>query len=98
MTPQSLALCQTLQLVESLAHPLRLKIVRLLTRQGEQSITQLAIQLRSSKPLVWLHLGKMKTNGLVTCRSVGNRHMYSLPDSPFIDQLLIRLDNFVQPL
>ncbi|WP_461130470.1 winged helix-turn-helix domain-containing protein, partial [Spirosoma aerophilum] len=54
--------------------------------------------LRSSKPLVWLHLGKMKTNGLITCRSEGNRHLYSLPDNPFINQLLFRLDNFVQPL
>ncbi|WP_461151552.1 winged helix-turn-helix domain-containing protein [Spirosoma pulveris] len=83
MTPQSQALCQTHQLVESLAHPLRLKIVCLLNQQGEQSLTQLATQLQRSKPLVWLHLGKLKTNGLVACRSEGNRHLYALPDNPF---------------
>jgi predicted transcriptional regulator len=52
----------------ALANTQRLQIVAALTRDGRNYVSQLARELGISRPLLHLHLRKLKEAGLVTSR------------------------------
>ncbi len=49
---------------EALAHPIRLKILKLLSK-GDKYISEIARELEISRPLLYMHLNKLSKAGLV---------------------------------
>jgi DNA-binding transcriptional ArsR family regulator len=66
-----------LQFFKALADETRLKLLGLLANR-EQSVEQLATQLRLKTPTVSHHLATLREAGLVGMRPEGNTHMYWL--------------------
>ena len=50
---------------DALSHPVRIKIIGILT-QGRQYVSELARLVNVSRPLLYMHLKKLETAGLVT--------------------------------
>ena len=50
----------------ALANPHRLRIIAILKRHGRQYVSELARMAGMSRPLLYLHLEKLETAGLVT--------------------------------
>lgn len=55
---------ELLQVLEALSNPYRLKIIAIL-HQEKQYVSQLARVLEISRPLLYLHLKKLETAGLI---------------------------------
>ncbi len=69
MTPASL---RELELFHrALADDSRLLIVRVLATEGEHSVSQLAVRLRLSQPLMTWHLRRLTRAGIVRAERVG---------------------------
>ncbi len=60
-----------------LSDPNRLLIMKLL-KDGEKSVSQIAIEVNQSQPLVSHHLSALKSVGLVKTRKSGNFSFYSM--------------------
>lgn len=54
-----------IKLFEALSHPMRIKIMGLLTEE-RQYVSELARTLNISRPLLYMHLKKLEAAGLVT--------------------------------
>ena len=67
----------TLAFFRALGDQTRLKIVSLLM-DGERNVGELASLLNLKEPTVSHHLAKLRPIGIVTLRSDGNQHFYSL--------------------
>ncbi len=69
MTPAAL---RELELYyRSLADDSRMRIVQLLATEGEHSVSQIALRLQLSQPLMTWHLRRLKRAGLVKTQRVG---------------------------
>lgn len=69
MTPAAL---RELELYyRSLADDSRMRIVQLLATEGEHSVSQIALRLQLSQPLMTWHLRRLKRAGLVRTERVG---------------------------
>jgi len=77
-----------------LAHPLRLRILELLS-QREQSVGQFAQGLSVDQPTVSRHLGILKQGGLVTTRQDGASVIYRLQNEETV-QLLQQLTELLK--
>jgi predicted transcriptional regulator len=66
-----------LNFFKALADESRLKLLGFLG-EGERNVSQLAELLQLSEPTISHHLAKLRAAGLVTLRTVGNQHFYSL--------------------
>ncbi len=65
------------RLIQALAHPTRLKLLRILG-DGEASASALADALGVSRPNLSQHLSVMHQRGLLQVRRVGARRLYRL--------------------
>jgi len=66
--------------LDALGDPTRRRILELL-RDGERAVGDIASDLPVSRPAVSQHLRVLKGAGLVTDRSHGTRHLYSIDDA-----------------
>ncbi|NCP29142.1 MAG: transcriptional regulator [Armatimonadetes bacterium CG_4_10_14_0_8_um_filter_66_14] len=79
------------RLFRVLASAPRLRVLRLLTRNSECTVGQLADRLSLSLPLVSKHLALLRTNGVVATRREGRRVFCRLTEpegEAFTDTLL----------
>jgi len=74
------------QILKSLGHPDRLKIVEYL-ETGEKTVGQIHRELDLIQPIVSQHLKKMLEKGIVDFRQEGTRYYYSLAND-FIIKIL----------
>ncbi|RKP51655.1 ArsR family transcriptional regulator [Cohnella endophytica] len=58
---------ELLQVFEALANPHRMRIVSSL-REGRKYVSELAREVRMSRPLLYMHLHRMEIAGLVSAR------------------------------
>ncbi|KUK40593.1 MAG: Regulatory protein, ArsR [Clostridia bacterium 62_21] len=72
------------EVLKSLGHPTRLKIIELL-RGGERCVCELIAALGLEQSNVSQHLGILRKAGLVACRKDGLRVMYRLTDPRVIE-------------
>ena len=56
---------ESINVFDALSHPVRIKIIGILT-QGRQYVSELARLVNVSRPLLYMHLKKLETAGLVT--------------------------------
>lgn len=72
---------QAAQLLKSLAHPARLRVLCQLV-EGEASVTELQAQVGLSMSALSQHLALMREAALVSTRREGQTIFYALADSP----------------
>lgn len=78
------------KLFQILADRSRLRIILILSREGEQNVTSLCARLGQSQPAVSHHLTRMRRRGLLTLRRQGKHNFYSLEPG--------RLSQLLEPL
>ena len=64
--------------LKALASPTRLRILELLQERGEETVTDLARDLRMTQPRVSWHLGLLRRGGLLRQRRQGRQVFCSL--------------------
>lgn len=82
----------SLSVYEALASPVRLKIIRLLSKQ-KMSVKELATALPLSSPIVTKHLAKLEEAGLIESKRVGHQKMSELQ----VDTIAIKFPRSVYP-
>ena len=65
------------EVLKTVAHPLRLRIVELL-ESGEKSVNELSDLLGVTQPLTSQHLSQMRIRGVLGCRREGTLVYYSI--------------------
>lgn len=71
-------------------HPVRLKLLCLIHRQGEPCVTNLWTCLGQSQPVISQHLAVLKENGVVDSSVQGNKRIYTISDD-FIRAIIARM-------
>ena len=79
------------ELLKVLAHPIRIKIISLLSQQSELNLGQLERQVKSQRSLVSHHLTKMSHRGVLIRRRQQREVYYALADVVLVDWLLVVL-------
>ena len=64
--------------LKTIAHPLRIGIVELLTYHGSMSVNDICENLNAEQSLISHHLSVMKTKGILQCERDGKQVLYSL--------------------
>lgn len=65
-------------MLKTVGHPVRLRIVEFLERCGEAPVSQIQDQLQLPQPVVSQHLNKMKALGLLRAQRRGGMVFYSV--------------------
>jgi len=71
---------RTSALLKMLAHPHRLKIIEILEREGEFSVSDITDEINLPQPSVSLHLNQMKRMDLLESSRVGRKIKYKIKD------------------
>jgi DNA-binding transcriptional ArsR family regulator len=71
----------------ALAHPVRIRILEVLSEKGERSVQELQEALGLEQPLVSQQLAVLRAKNVVTPRKVGTTVNYALAD-PLVGKLL----------
>jgi DNA-binding transcriptional ArsR family regulator len=71
-------------------HPVRLKLLCLIYRQGEPCVTNLWTCLGESQPVISQHLAVLKDSGVVDSMVQGNKRIYTITDD-FIRELVAKI-------
>lgn len=65
-------------MLKSLAHPIRLSILRMLETTPEMAVGELCQALNTEQSLTSHHLAQMKMKGILSCRREGKNVYYTL--------------------
>ena len=71
----------------ALAHPVRIRLLEVLTSEGETSVQDLQRTLGIAQPIVSQQLAKLRASGIVVARNQGNATFYVVAD-PQLGELL----------
>ncbi|MGQ9921791.1 MAG: ArsR/SmtB family transcription factor, partial [Desulfobacca sp.] len=91
MMPDFLSLEKASQALKAMGHPVRLRILQLLS-QGERTVGDLGELLGIGQANLSQHLNLMKDKGLLTSRRAGNQVFYRLRDNRLMGLLALVLD------
>jgi ArsR family transcriptional regulator len=71
----------------ALAHPVRIRLLEVLTARGEMSVQELQHALQIDQPIVSQQLARLKASGIVVATRQGTIIRYAVAD-PLIEDLL----------
>ena len=71
----------------ALAHPIRIRLLEVLSSAGDQNVQSLQMRLGIEQPIVSQQLAKLRASGIVAARKQGTTVVYGLVD-PMIADLL----------
>jgi DNA-binding transcriptional ArsR family regulator len=71
----------------ALAHPVRIRLLEVLSRKGKQNVQALQTELGIDQPIVSQQLARLRASGIVTSRKEGTTVVYALAD-PLLANLL----------
>ena len=80
------------ELLKVLAQPTRLKLVLLLSQQGETNVSQLIRQTAANQSLISRNLTLMSDKGIITGQRRGKEVYYSLNDTDVVEWIAIALE------
>lgn len=63
-------------LLKSVAHPIRIKVIRLIFENESLSVSQIHTLLNIDQPVVSLHLGILKKHGVINSKKEGKNSYY----------------------
>ncbi len=72
-------------------HPVRLKLLCLISHSADSCVSELWECLRQPQPVISQHLAVLKENAIVKSEVKGNKRCYSIVDS-FVAELVRALD------
>ncbi len=73
----------------ALAHPMRIRLLEVLSEKGEQSVQALHTRLDVDQPIVSQQLAKLRAHGVVISRKEGTTVFYALADPRIADLLTV---------
>jgi DNA-binding transcriptional ArsR family regulator len=76
----------------AMAHPARIRILEVLSENGEQSVQALQSGLSLDQPTVSQQLAKLRAHGIVIARKEGTAVIYALADPRIADLLKVARD------
>ena len=76
----------------ALAHPIRIRLLEILSSSGEQNVHALQQKLDIDQPIVSQHLAKLRASGIVVARKNGTTVSYGLADPLLRDLLQVAKD------
>ncbi len=76
----------------AMAHPMRIRILEVLSEKREQSVQALQTRLGVDQPIVSQQLAKLRAHGVVTSRKEGTTVLYALADPHIADLLKVAKD------
>ncbi|NYE56993.1 ArsR/SmtB family transcription factor [Carboxydothermus ferrireducens] len=79
---------------KALGHPLRIRIIKEIAKQGELCVCELLPILQEEQSLVSKHLGVLRTAGVLNFRREGTRKIYSLAIPELIEFIKFLEENF----
>ena len=71
----------------ALAHPMRIRLLEVLSDRGEQSVQALHTRLAVDQPIVSQQLAKLRAHGVVISRKEGTTVFYALANPRMADLL-----------
>ena len=92
LTPDELEFAASI--LKAIAHPIRLSIVQILSREERLSVNEICTHVGSEQSLTSHHLSNMKLKGILGSQRVGQRVYYYLK-IPTLTNLLNCLDTCV---
>ena len=87
MTPSRELQTLKAEFFRALAHPIRIRLLEVLSAAGEQNVHALQQRLDLDQPTVSQQLAKLRASGIVVSRKEGTTVAYALAD-PMIAELL----------
>ncbi len=72
------------QLCQSLTHPFRLKIIKIL-ENGSKKVGDIEIETKRPQPFISQHLRVLREKGIVTCKRKKHEVYYSLADPKILE-------------
>jgi DNA-binding transcriptional ArsR family regulator len=76
----------------ALAHPVRIRLLEVLSASGAQSVQALQQKLAMDQPIVSQQLAKLRASGIVVSRKEGTTVWYALADPRLADLLRVAKD------
>jgi DNA-binding transcriptional ArsR family regulator len=76
----------------ALAHPIRIRLLEMLSSAGEQNVQALQHRLQLDQPIVSQQLARLRASGIVTSRKEGTTVVYGLADPMLADLLKVAKD------
>jgi len=76
----------------ALAHPMRIRLLEVLSQKGEQSVQALHTRLAVEQPIVSQQLAKLRAHGVVISRKEGTTVFYALANPRIADLLKVARD------
>lgn len=83
-----LILKMTSELIKSLAHPIRIKLLKILSH-GERCVCELVQKTGVEQSNLSQHLSLLKRQGIISSRKEGTRVMYSITNFAVLDLVKI---------
>ncbi|HZP48891.1 MAG TPA: metalloregulator ArsR/SmtB family transcription factor [Vicinamibacterales bacterium] len=74
---------------QALAHPIRIRLLEVLSATGEQNVQALQQRLGIEQPIVSQQLARLRANGIVVSRKEGTTVTYDLADPMIADLLAV---------
>ena len=71
-------------LLKSVAHPIRIKVIRLIFENESLSVRQIHTLLNIDQPVVSLHLGILKKHGVINSKKEGKNSYYYIVNRSII--------------
>lgn len=78
-------------------HPVRLKLLCLISRSDDPCVSELWSCLNLPQPVISQHLSVLKDRGIVESHIDGNRRLYTITD-PFVAAIITTLQNSPVPV
>src|SRR5919199_1679384 len=82
---------KTAELLKSMAHPIRMKIILLLAEYHSMDVTSIQRSLHINKATLIPHLLKLREGGILLNARQGKKSLYCLPDSSLDLQYFLKL-------
>jgi DNA-binding transcriptional ArsR family regulator len=76
----------------ALAHPVRIRLLEVLSASGEQNVQAMVHKLGIDQPIVSQQLAKLRAGGIVTARKEATTVTYALADPRISDLLRVAKD------
>ncbi len=90
------AVQQAATMLKCIGHPIRLKIIELLDREGEQNVTTIYETLGIEQAVASQHLNLMRDKGVLAARRNGVNVYYSIDDAR-VTQVIECIHDHCQP-
>ena len=71
-------------LLKAIAHPVRIKVIRLIFENESLSVSQIHTLLNIDQPVISLHLGILKKQGVINSKKAGKRSYYYIVNRSII--------------